>query len=503
MPRPSAIMPTARGLATDATRPIEAGGLGALPVARDPLDELVDRVRPVVAAAVDAMQVAAVLEADGVTDRAAQVRYGYSDVFALATEVHRRAGRGSAAATVRRVSRRWAAELRDIGHGVLYLLPAPGFPAVLAVLGDRPLILGLIIAGGLGWVWAGGANWLAYRLLGREHPGGAGRALRWATLSGPPVTAAVSAGLVAATGTGYGLVALAAGQMAYQLASSVLVFYRREGWLFAAMLPAAAGVWYWLADAAVPGSVFGFAADEVPVGQLRLLAIGVCAASVAVLYGLALWQTTGRSGVAAEPTLRDGLRGELGTFPLVLLYTALSAGYLLHAQARYVQTRVDIAVAIVPLMLGMGVVEWRAQRFVDQARLLLRRVRYPREFAPRIRLLLVAGFLTCVAATGLLAAGLLVLLRDTGVLSPAGVLMAATSVLLGGAYFLGFLLANMDRYRWLCGALGLCLALHVAARFFAVTPLADTLALLASAVLLVLLHLYALSGRLGEVRYHR
>src|SRR3954466_4200577 len=87
MPRPSAIMPTARGLATDATRPIEAGGLGALPVARAPLDELVDGVRPVAAAAVDAMQVAAVLEADGVTDRAAQVRYGYSDVFALAREV--------------------------------------------------------------------------------------------------------------------------------------------------------------------------------------------------------------------------------------------------------------------------------------------------------------------------------------------------------------------------------------------------------------------------------
>jgi hypothetical protein len=485
-PPPSAIMPTARGLAADATTPIEAGDLGDQPVARDPLDELVDRLRPVIAAAVDAMQVAAVLEADGITDRGAQVRYGYPDVFALATEVHRRAGRGSTTAAVRRVSRRWAAELRHIGHGVLYLLPATVFPAVLTLLGDRPLILGLIIAGGLGWVWAGGANWVAFRLLGREHPGSAGRALRWAALSGPPLAAAVSVGVVAATGAGYGLVPLAAGQMAYQMASSVLVFYRRELWLFAAMLPAAvAGGWYSLA--AGPSTY----------------AVGVGAAAVAVVFGLAVWQTTGRSGIAAEPTLRDGLRGELGAFPVVLLYAALSAGYLLHAQARYVQTRVDIAVAIVPLMLGMGVVEWRAQRFVDQARLLLRRVRYPREFVPRIRLLLVGGFLTCVTAIGVLAAGLLVLLRDTGVLTPAGVLMAATGVLLGGAYFLGFLLANMDRYRWLCGALALCLGLHVAARHVAVTPLADTLVLLASAVLLVLLHLYALSGRLGEARYHR
>ena len=500
MKAPSAIMATARGLATDETRPIHAGDLKGLPAARDPLDELVDRVRPVVAASVDAMQVAAVLEADGITDRGAQVRYGYPDVFALATEVHRRAGRGSTAAAVRRVSRRWATELRDIGHGVLYLLPATIFPAVLAVLGNRPLFLGLIIAGGIGWVWAGGATWLAYRLIGREHPGSAGRALRWAALTGPPVAAAVSTGLVVATGTGYGLVALAVGQMAYQMASSVLVFYRREAWLFAAMLPAAAaGVWYWLASDAASG----YAVGGVPVVQLRLLAIGVGAAAVAVVFGLALWQTTGRSGIAVEPTLRDGLRGERGMFLVVLLYTALSAGYLLHAQARYVQSRLDIAVAIVPLMLGMGVVEWRAQRFVDQARLLLRRVRYPREFIPRIRLMLAAGFLTCVTTIGLLAAGLLVLLRDTGVLTPPGVLMAATSVLLGGAYFLGFLLSNMERYGWMCGALGLCLALHVAARFVAVTALADTLALLASAVLLVLLYLYALSGRLSEARYHR
>jgi len=266
----------------------------------------------------------------------------------------------------------------------------------------------------------------------------------------------------------------------------VLVFYRREGWLFAVMLPAAAaGVWYALA------------------GGPRLPAIAAAATAVVVGYALALWQTTGRAGVEAEPTLRAGLRGELGMFPVVLLYTALSAGYLLHAQARYVQNRFDIAIAMVPLMLGMGVVEWRAQRFVDQVRLLLRRVRYPHEFAPRARRALASGLLASVTGVGLLALGLLALLHDAGVLTPEGVLMAAASVLLGGAYFLGFLLANLDRYGWLCGTLGLCLAAHAATRAVAVTPLVDTLALLASAALLVLLHLYALSGLLGEARYHR
>ena len=67
------------------------------PGRRGRLDEGVTRVLVTGAGgqlgrAVDALQVAAVLEADGHTDRAAQVEYGYSDLFALASEVFRRLG---------------------------------------------------------------------------------------------------------------------------------------------------------------------------------------------------------------------------------------------------------------------------------------------------------------------------------------------------------------------------------------------------------------------------
>jgi len=47
-------------------------------VSTDPLDELVDRIRPALVRAVDALQVAAALEADGCTDRIARVEYGFS-----------------------------------------------------------------------------------------------------------------------------------------------------------------------------------------------------------------------------------------------------------------------------------------------------------------------------------------------------------------------------------------------------------------------------------------
>jgi hypothetical protein len=502
---PSAIMPAARTVAEDPTREVSAEFRAAGLTARDPLDVLVDRVRPMAATAVDPLQVAAALEADGLTDRIARVQYGYGDVFVLAAEVHRRAAVDhSAAAAVRRISQRSVAGLRDIGHGLLYLLPAAVFPAVLAVVGQRSLLLGLLVAGGIGWIWAGTAAWLAYRLLGRRHPGGAGRLLRWAAFCGLPVTAAASLVVIVTTGAGYGLLALAVGQMAYQMASNILVFYRREGWLLAAMLPAVvAGLGYVVL--AVPAIQVAIGAKASVRDELTPWAVAIGIASVLVTFGLALGQTAVRKD-PSETRMRDGLRGELRMLLPVVAYTALSAAYLLAAQAPYILSRADVAFAVLPLIIGMGVVEWRARRFGEQARALLHRVRYPAQFVPRVWLLLAGGFLTCVVLVAALATGLLYALRAAHRLSPASTMMALACVTLAGAYYLGFLLANMGRYGWLCTSLGLCLAGHAAGTLAApglVNPLVDTTLFLASTVLLVVLFLIALSGRIGEARYHR
>jgi hypothetical protein len=451
----------------------------------DPVDELVERVRPVVAHAVDALQVAASLEADGITDSMARARYGYADVFVLADEVCRRVGpTGSTAVSAPGMARRLSPDWRDITHGLLYLLPA-----ALAVLGRRSLVLGLVLAGGVGWVWAGGATWLGYCLLGRGYPGSTARVLRWSAVAGLPVAAAASVAVVATTDAGYDLTALAVTQMAYQMASTLLVFYRCEIWLFAAMAPAvAAGV--------------GYLAGGAP---FLSLAVGVGLGSVALSYGIALAKTRGRHQ-RPEPRLRDGLRGELGKLPLVVAYAALSAAYLLHAQGRHMLDGFDVPMAGVPLIMGMGVVEWRAKRFVEQARALLARVRYPRQFVTRIWALLAANLVVCLGTVILLGTALLIGLHAAHRLSPAGVAMTAASVLLAGAYFLAFLLAGMGRYGWLCGSLAGCLALHVAV-LSALQPelsrLADTTVFLGSSLLLLLLFLTALTGRLGQARFHR
>jgi hypothetical protein len=486
------MMGTARHLADDATIDISQfihSGQVRL-AGKDPLDELVDRMRPVVERAVDALQVAASLEADGLTDRAARVEYGCQDVFSLAAEVYRRAGGGrSTVPPMVRVSRGIRAGLRELGHGLLYLLPAAIFPAALAVVGPQSLVLGLALAGGLGWVWAGAASWLAYRLLGRGHPAAAGRMLRWWALAGLPAAAALGLAVTELTSVGRGLAVLAVAQMTYQMAANVLMFYRREYELFFVMAPAvlAGGAYLFYGEAFLPWAVGGAA---------------VC---VALAYVLALWRTVRARG-ERETGVRAGLRGEWWQFPSVLLYTALTATYFLHAQAPYMSGRLDIVLAALPLVAGMGVVEWRARRFGEQARALLGRVRQPRRFVLRVWLLLIGSLAACLVTIAAVAAAVLAWMRAAGLLSAAATVMAAAAVVLAGAYFLGFLLANLAEYRWLCGSLAVCLGAHLAIGLLApqaLSPLADTTVFLSSTVLLLVLFLTALAGRLGHAREHR
>ena len=248
----------------------------------DPVDELVERVGPVSYGAVDALAVAAALESDGITDRTAQAIYGHSDVFQLADEVYRRGAAHRPAsgapspprsqAGAARRERRHAA-IRDCLHGPLYLLPSVAFPAVLRVLEHRSIALGLVLAGGLGWIWAGGATWLAHRLVSRGQPGSAARLLCWSTVAGLPVAAGLSAAVTFATQAGAGPVAMAVAVMAYQMASGIFIFYRKELWLALTMVPAVGiGVAYlFVGD---PLLIWSVTAGATSVGLALAAALG-------------------------------------------------------------------------------------------------------------------------------------------------------------------------------------------------------------------------------------
>jgi hypothetical protein len=121
----------------------------------------------------------------------------------------------------------------------------------------------------------------------------------------------------------------------------------------------------------------------------------------------------------------------------------------------------------------------------------------------RVWLLVLSGLGICLLAVGGLAVLMLVLLAGTGQLSRSGVVVAAAAVLLGGAYFLGFLLANLGRYGWLCGSLLLGLTAYVLAGSTVLGVLSDHMALLSATALLLTLYLTALATCLGEAHRHR
>jgi hypothetical protein len=469
-------------------------------ISTDPLDDLVERVRPQLGQAVDSLHVTAALEADGLTDRGARVEYGYTDVFALATEVYRRLGPilPKEHPDPGRAPGAWRENLRLITHGPLYLLPGTAFPAVLALVGRRSLVLGLVLASTLGWVYAGATAHAAYRMLGLHRPRAAARILCGAALTAPLAGAAAGTALVLLAGGGPALVAMITGLVAYQLASTVLVFYRREAWLFPAMAPAfLTGGGYLLFGAGWRGWSAGVAAGCVLTAYLIALIL-------AVRRGRAVTGSEGPLGRALRPQV-PGLLG-------VSAYGLCSAALLLHAQVPYLLGRLDIAIAAAPLFLAMGVVEWRAERFRPLAVALLRRVHRPEAFVRRIWLLTARETVFCLLAPVLPAAVLIAGLAYADRLSAPGVVMTAAHLALAGAYFLAFLLAGRERFGWLCASMLTALLAHVGVGALLGTApllghpgsaLLDSSLYLGSVLLLQALFLAGLVPILGQARHYR
>ncbi|MGK5682789.1 hypothetical protein [Actinoplanes sp. URMC 104] len=446
-------------------------------ISTDPLDTLVDRMRPALARAVEALQVAAALEADGVTDRIARVEYGFPDVFALAQEVFRRLGPPAddpPAPVATGHGRRQTVRL--LLHGPLYALPSAVFPAVLAVLGQRNTVVALTVAGVVGWAYAGTVAFAAYKLLGANRPHRAARLLRWSAVAAPVAGVAVGA----AVGAGaWGLIVLVAGQLGYQLAGTVLMFYRREAVQAVAMAPAVvAGVVYLLTP------------------QARAAALLTAAGGVLLALGAALWCTRGR-GSGDEPRMRLPWRG-LGR---VTAYGILSALFLLHAAAPYLLTRLDIALGAAPLILSMGFVEWRAERFRARAVALSRVSRRPADFELGVSRIIGRELLVCTAVPVALGVALVVARPD-----PAVAVMAAAHAVLAGAYYLAFLLAAFESFGRLCASLVAALALHLGVVFLLgrpVGPLTDTVVLLGSVLALLAMFLLGLAPSVRQVRHYR
>jgi hypothetical protein len=455
----------------------------------DPVEELAQRVRPLCGSAVDALQVAAVLESDGMTDRTARDIYGYSDVFVLASEVHRRVPPPEPSPE-NRPRTRWQTA-RELSHGLMYTLPSAAFPAALGLLGTRALVAGMVFATATGWVWGMGLSSVAYRMLGKGRPDAAVVVLRWGVALGTVVAGASAALLARAEHLPAGVVVLVVTQVAFQLAVGVLVFRRLEVVVFATLLPTVVLGTAHLARGRPSELDAAVAATAVTSVVLALVAAYV-----------ALWRPPGRVASDRPPAVG---REVLGALPVVV-YASLSAAYLLFVDVRFVTAPTDLAIGAAPLVLAMGVVEWRARRFQETGVGLLRKIRYPWQFRLPIWAAFARGVAVSLLVPGVLAAALLFALAWAGLLTERGVLVTIAHVILAGAYFAGFVLINHGRLPWVLGVLGVVFAGLLAAVTIVgprLAPYGEAPIFLASNAVLLALLVMVLGTSLSTVRLYR
>jgi hypothetical protein len=392
------------------------------------LAELCERFESLCANAVDPLEIAAGLEAEGFSDQTVRVCLDFPDVFDLAEYMYRRVPRNPAEPQPQPDPWRtsvWRHALR----GILFGLPSLCYPVVAPMLSDVDAVPLLVVSSVASWSLSQGLSYLGYSRLGNADRDGARRLLR-AGLGGSVLLLVAVIGLAAMLVGRIDLAAyLATGIGTYLLAATVMLVDRAELWLLAALLP---GV------LASTGFLLLGEPDSLRTGAL--VALG---GSLLLAVVLAVVRTSWPVAAGARQLRWGELRG---TVPY-LLFGALAAGLLAFPLMGTLLAGPESGgagnamTAMLPLSLSMGAAEWILYRYRSATRRLLQRSRLVTDFTTRSWRLLVAALSQYLLATAVL----MVVVRELG--AATGTSPQWTSLLaygaylsLGGALFLALLL---------------------------------------------------------------
>ncbi|MFD5842985.1 hypothetical protein [Streptomyces chartreusis] len=287
--------------------------------------ELADSMAP----AVHPYEVAALLEAEGLSVSAIKERYGHPNLFSLATALYERVPRTFPEPPP--ATDLWRPDtLRCLLRGVLFALPALAFllTAPLWPLDRHAPVL--IVAGIASWAWGQALGHRAHLRLaaGRREASGT-------LLSGSLLGAALATSLAVLPADSAVAVGVAAAQSLYLAAASVLLVLARERLLLAALSPLVAGA------AALPWWEPG---PELRAG-LPLLAL------LATLLA-AGWVLRAGCGGRPEPAARPRL---LASLPYGLFGLAAAVLVMLEGRRQ--------PYMVIALTLSMGPAEWLLYRY--------------------------------------------------------------------------------------------------------------------------------------------
>lgn len=288
--------------------------------------ELADAIGP----AVHPYEVAALLEAEGLTASVIKERYGHPNLFSLATALYERVPRTFPEPPP--ATDPWRPDtLRCLLRGVLFALPALAYLLTAPLWAVDRHAPALIVAGIASWAWGQALGHRAHLRLvtGRREASGT-------LLTGSLLGAAAATALAVPPADSAPAVAAAGAQSLYLAGASVLLVLGRERLLLAALSPLVAGAallpWW------EPGPAL-----RVGLPLLALLATLLAAARV-------LW--AGRAGPAAADAARPRLRTSL---PYGLFGLAAAVLVMLEGRRQ--------PYAVIALTLSMGPAEWLLYRY--------------------------------------------------------------------------------------------------------------------------------------------
>jgi hypothetical protein len=388
--------------------------------------------------AVDPLEIASALEFDGLSDQLIRERYGYGDVFALASEMYVQVPRQPAEPPP--PPDPWpVSRLQPLLHGLLYGLPAVCFPAAAALLAGPGLHPALITALLAAWAASQGLAALGYQRLGRTTDRDqARRLLRAGMLAALLLITAIMAGTALLVHARLPVVIFGVGEGAYMLGACVLLVLGAEKWLLAALAPGVLGSVAFLALGRPPGLEHAaWAALAVPPVLAVAAALVATRTPGTAAPGTRLARLTSRGLVTAAE-----LRGAVPAAAFGLVAAGLLAYPVVTAVPGHPGVNAGALLATLPLSLSMGAAEWSMLAYRRRTRVLLRSSTDLRAFGRGARLMLAGAVGQYLLAAVVLTAAAALIATRTGLVTPSPVLLPELIVylVLGCALFLALAL---------------------------------------------------------------
>ncbi|MCS0604848.1 hypothetical protein NX794_27070 [Streptomyces sp. LP11] len=398
--------------------------------------ELADRVGP----AVHPYEVAALLEAEGLTAGQITERYGHPNLFSLATALYEQVPRTFPEPVP--AADPWRPDtVRCLLRGVLFALPGLAYLLTAPLWHPGRHAAALVVAGVVSWAWGQGLGHRAHLRMaaGRRE---AARAL----LTGAPLGAALATATALPLTGGAPALLAATAQSLYLAAAGVLLVLARERLLLAALTPllvGAAALPWW--DPGVP----------LRTGLTLLALLATLAVTGYVLRG-----------ALATPAAADGKRPPLlWSLPYGLFGLAAALLVLLEGRRE--------PYAVIVLTLSMGPAEWLLYRYRGLSVAALRATATPAGFLLRstavlglcllayLLPLLPAAYLTGAPPAGLLALAATLwtalLLQAFGTAWPPAVICLAAAATAGAVTLLHLPPGPAGALPLACAGAALCL----------------------------------------------